>query len=105
MSLWLALVLPALPVQLAQRALEQNGPLVVIEGPAQRPVVAFCNQAAADCGITRGQKFAAAQALAQPLVAVSRNTELEHDTLLELAAWAYQFSAQISLTPEPSVRP
>src|SRR5262245_32101849 len=96
MSLWLALILPALPVQLAARAFEQTGPLVVVEGPAQRPVVAFCNQAAFACGITAGQKLAAAQALAQPLVAVARNREHEHDTLLELAGWAYQFSAQIS---------
>jgi protein ImuB len=96
MSLWLALILPALPVQLAERAVEQAGPLVVVEGPAQRPVVAFCNQAAADCGVVRGHKLAAAQAMAQPLLALARNTELEQDTLLELASWAYQFSAQIS---------
>jgi protein ImuB len=97
MSLWLALILPVLPVQLATRALEQDGPLVVVEGPAQRPVVAFCNQAAAACGVAPGQKLAAAQALAQGLLVVARNHECEHDTLLELAGWAYQFSAQISL--------
>jgi protein ImuB len=96
MSLWLALILPALPVQLATRALEHPGPLVVVEGPPQRPVVAFCNQAAADCGVMPGQKLAAAQALAQPLLAVARNREHEDSTLLELAGWAYQFSAQIS---------
>jgi len=65
MALWLALILPALPVQLASRALAQTSPLVVVEGPAQRPVVAFCNQAASACGVTTGQKLAAAQALAQ----------------------------------------
>ncbi|HTP74464.1 MAG TPA: DNA polymerase Y family protein, partial [Burkholderiaceae bacterium] len=96
MPLWLALILPALPLQLATRALEQPGPLVVVEGPAQRPVVVFCNRAAADCGVTPGQKLAAAQALAQPLLAVARNREREHSTLLELAGWTYQFSAQIS---------
>lgn len=100
MSLWLALVLPALPVQLAERAIDRPGPLVVVEGPPQRPVVAFANQAAADRGVARGIKLAAAQALAQPLIAIERNTELECDTLLELAGWAYQFSAQISLRNE-----
>jgi hypothetical protein len=59
MSLWLALILPALPVQLAARALEHAGPLVVVEGPAQRPVVAFCNQAASASGVIPGQKLAA----------------------------------------------
>jgi len=97
MSLWLALILPALPVQLAARALEHAGPLVVVEGPAQRPVVAFCNQAASASGVIPGQKLAAAQALAQPLLAIARKREHEHDTLLELAGWAYQFSAQISV--------
>lgn len=103
MSLWLALILPALPVQLASRALEQTGPLVVVEGPAQRPVVAFCNHAASACGITAGQKLASAQALAQPLFAIARNHEREHDTLHELASWAYQFSAQISLRDSPTL--
>ncbi|HUL66323.1 MAG TPA: DNA polymerase Y family protein [Burkholderiaceae bacterium] len=97
MSLWLALFLPALPVQLAERALERTGPLVVVEGPAQRPIVAFCNQAASTCGIVAGQKLAAAQALTQSLFTIARNREHEHDCLLELAGWAYQFSAQISL--------
>jgi protein ImuB len=95
MSLWLALILPALPLQLAARAFEHAGPLVIVDGPAQRPVVAFCNQAASSCGVVAGQKLAAAQALAQPLLAVERKAEHEHDTLLELAGWAYQFSAQI----------
>lgn len=97
MSLWFALILPALPVQLATRALEHAGPLAVLEGPAQRPVIGFCNQAAAACGVMPGQKLAAAQALAQSLLMVARNHEHEHDTLLELAGWAYQFSAQVSL--------
>jgi len=96
MALWLALILPALPVQLASRALEHTGPLVVVEGPAQRPVVAFCNHAASACGVAAGQKLAAALALAQPLVAVARNHERENDALLELAGWAYQFSAHIA---------
>jgi protein ImuB len=59
-------------------------------------VVAFCNRTATACGVTTGQKLAAAQALAQGLLAVARNHEHERDTVLELAGWAYQFSAQIS---------
>jgi protein ImuB len=97
MPLWLALVLPALPLQLAARALEHAGPLAVVEGPAQRPLVVFRNDAAAACGIVAGQKLAAAQALARELVAVERNTERERDMLHELAGWAYQFSAYVSI--------
>jgi protein ImuB len=99
MSLWLAIVLPALPLQLAARAIENTGPLAVVEGPAQRLQVAFCNDAAAACGIAPGLKLAAAQALARDLIAVERNREREREALDELAAWAYQFSAQIAVRP------
>lgn len=97
MSLWLAIVLPALPLQLAARAIEDAGPLVVVEGPAQRPVVAFCNDAARIAGIHPGLKLAAAQALAPQLTAVARRPEHEGDALHELACWACQFSAQVTL--------
>ena len=46
MPIWLAIVLPALPLQLATRALETVAPLAIVEGPPQRLQVAFCNDAA-----------------------------------------------------------
>jgi protein ImuB len=98
MALWFAMCLPALPLQLAARALDARthaGPLAIVDGPAQRPAVAFCNQAAYDAGIVPGQKLAAAQALAHDLIAAERKREREDDALHELACWAYQFSAQI----------
>jgi protein ImuB len=99
MSLWLAVVLPALPLQLATRALDTLAgvmPMAVVDGPAQRPLVAFCNDAARAAGVTPGLKLAAAQALAHDLVALARNLEREGEALQELAAWAYQFSAQVT---------
>jgi protein ImuB len=95
MPLWLALVLPALPLQLAARAAPVPGALAVVDGPAQRPVVACCNDAARAAGIHPGLKLAAAQALAPQLAAVQRRPEREADALHALACWAYQFSAQI----------
>jgi len=95
MPLWLAIVLPALPLQLAARALETTAPLAIVEGPAQRLQIAFCNDAAARCGIAPGHKLAAAQALAANLIAVERRPERERDALVELAGWAYQFSSTI----------
>jgi protein ImuB len=97
MPLWLAIVLPALPLQLAARALETAAPLAIVDGPVQRLQVAFCNDAARHAGIAPGQKLAAAQALAANLIAVERKPGREHDALLELAGWAYQFSATVSL--------
>ncbi|MFN9211331.1 MAG: Y-family DNA polymerase [Betaproteobacteria bacterium] len=95
MPLWLALALPALPLQLAARALAKPTPLAVVEGPAQRPVVAFCNDAARAAGIVPGLKLAAAQALAADLIAVARKPQVEHDALAALAGWAYQYSAHV----------
>lgn len=101
MALWLALVLPALPLQLVARALAGNGlddtaqPLAVTDGPPQRPQIAFCNAAARATGISAGQKLAAAQALAQTLLALPRQPPREAAALHELACWAYQFSAAV----------
>ena len=98
--LWLALLLPALPLQLAERALPCIGPLAIVEGPPQRLVVIHCNAAAQAAGVTPGMKLAAAQALARELIALERNTEREQAALAELAGWAYQFSSHVVLQPD-----
>lgn len=97
MALWLALCLPALPLQLAARAVPLAGPLVITEGPSERPLIAFCNDPARAAGIAPAMKLAAAQALVHTLTAVPRNLDHEHDALHELACWAYQFSAQVTI--------
>jgi protein ImuB len=97
--LWLAIVLPALPLQLAERAIEHAAPLAIVDGPAQRLLVIHCNEAARAAGIAPGIKLAAAQALARDLLAVERNAERERDALAELALWAYQYSAQVAVQP------
>lgn len=107
MSLWLAVVLPALPLQLATRALDALAgaiPVAVVEGPAQRPLVTYCNDAARAAGVAPPLKLAAAQALAHDLVALTRHPEREREALHELAAWAYQFSAQVTPVDEPATQ-
>ena len=100
MALWLALVLPALPLQLAERALPCVGPLAIVEGPPQRLQVIHCNAPAQAAGVAPGMKLAAAQALARELIALERNMEREHAALQELAGWAYQFSSHVVLQPD-----
>jgi protein ImuB len=104
MSTWLALVLPALPLQLAQRtldpALAHTLTLVVVDGSAQRARILFGNRKAQAAGIVPEMKLAAAQALAHDLVAIEHDAQREQAALQELACWAYQFSAQI--VPFPS---
>jgi protein ImuB len=98
--LWLALLLPALPLQLAGRALPSGLPLAIVEGPPQRPLVVHCNDAARRQGVAEGMKLAAAQALVRDLIAVERHVEREREALAELAAWAYQFSGTIVVQPD-----
>jgi protein ImuB len=99
-SLWLALVLPALPLQLAERALDGTLPLAIVEGPPQRLAVIHCNAPAQAAGVAAGMKLAAAQALARALLALERHVEREHAALQELAGWAYQFSSHVVLQPD-----
>jgi protein ImuB len=100
MALWLALLLPALPLQLAERALDGTLPLAIVEGPPQRLAIVHCNPAAQAAGAAPGMKLAAAQALAHGLIALERNAEREQDALAELAGWAYQFSSHVVLQPD-----
>jgi protein ImuB len=100
MALWLALLLPALPLQLAERALDGTLPLAIVEGPPQRLQVIHCNAPAQAAGVAPGMKVAAAQALARELIALERNTEREQAALEELAGWAYQFSSHVVLQPD-----
>jgi len=103
MSTWLALAFAALPLQLAQRALDpalaRTLALVVVDGSAQRAAVLACNDRACQAGIGPGMKLAAARALARDLVVAVHDPTREQAALQQLACWAYQFSAQVVLFP------
>ncbi len=95
--LWVALELPSLPLQIVERAGVSADPLVVSEGPTQRPLVVCANAAARDAGIREGQAVAAAKALAGELRVVARDPVAERETLERIAAWAGQFAPMVSL--------
>lgn len=97
--LWVALEMPALPLQLLERASESALPLVVSDGPSQRPVVACANEAAQAAGVREGMTVAAAQALAGALRCVPRDGLAEREALERLAGWAAQFTPGVSLEP------
>jgi protein ImuB len=98
--LWLAILLPALPLQLAERAILPGHPIAIVEGPLQRPLIVHCNEVARSQGATAGMKLTAAQALVRGLIAVERTIECERAAIDELAAWAYQFSGEIIVQPD-----
>ena len=90
--LWVALELPSLPLQIAERAGASRDPLVVAEGPEQRPIVVCANEAARAAGVREGQATAAAKALANSLRILPRDSRSERQALERLAAWAGQFT-------------
>lgn len=93
--LWVALELPSLPLQIAERAGASRAPLVIAQGTAQRPLVACANEAARQAGIREGQAVAAAKALAGELRVLERDANGERETLERLAAWAGQFTPMV----------
>lgn len=95
--LWVALELPSLPLQIAERGGASPDPLVISEGPSQRPSVACANAAALGAGIREGQALAAAKALAGSLRVVSRDLAIEKEALERLAAWAGQFTPMVNV--------
>src|SRR5436309_8029094 len=98
--LWVALELPSLSLQIAERAGASASPLVVSEGPTQRPLVVCANQAARSAGIREGQPVAAAKALAVDLKVIPRVGALEREHLERVAAWASQFTPMVALDPQ-----
>lgn len=95
--LWLALYLPQLPLQIAQRASDEARVLVIWDGPAVRPVVCAASPAARDLGVKPGMPVAAARALAGGLSALRREPQREAQALASLASWACQFTPCVAV--------
>lgn len=103
-ELWLCLRLQAPALAAVQRRL-QTVPehLAVLDGPAQRPQVWACSQAAAARGVRPGQSVPAARALCPALVTLPRDPEAEQALHALLGAWAYGYSDRVSLALPESV--
>jgi protein ImuB len=82
-----------------ERAQAAPMPLVIGEGPSQRPMVAFANAAARQAGVREGMAVAAAKALAGDLKCVDRDESAERDALERLAGWAAQYTPAVSIEP------
>lgn len=95
--LWVALEFNALALQLVERAGPGPDPLVIAEGPAQRPIVACANEAAISAGVREGQAVAAARALAGELRVHERDLAAEREALERIAAWAAQFTPMVAV--------
>lgn len=101
--LWACLLLPHLALDGVLRRRADDGPLVLVDGPAQARVVVAANAAAKAEGLRVGQRLAAAQAL------LARFEVLPYD-VAEVARWhsflasiAYRYSDEVCLLPHALV--
>ncbi|MBL8519396.1 MAG: DNA polymerase Y family protein [Betaproteobacteria bacterium] len=98
--LWLSVFIPELSLQVALRGTLghlNTMPLVLAEGPANRPLVHAANEAASALEIVPGMPVAAAQARAAGLVILPREVAKEQAVLRQLAGWLTQFTPMATL--------
>lgn len=96
--LWACILLPQLALDTVLRERDDpDTPLVLVGGPTQRRVVQAVNPAAAALGLRAGQTLTAARALADGFTCVESDPKRIEQVQQLLAAWAYRFSAQVSV--------
>lgn len=97
---WLAIEFPRLALDLATRDTTADEPALAITHEVRgRPVIVDHTTAAERLGVRNGMAVAAALAVAGNLVLRPRDPAAENHSLQRLAAWAYQYSSQVSMTP------
>ncbi|MGE7989603.1 Y-family DNA polymerase [Pseudomonas sp. NPDC089554] len=95
---WACILLPQLALDTVLRGRsDADSPLVLVSGPSQRRVLQAVNPAAAALGLRAGQRLTAAHALAEGFSCVAADPARIEQVQQLLAAWAYRFSAQVSL--------
>lgn len=96
--LWACILLPQLALDAVLRGrADPDTPLVLLSGPPQRRLLQAVNPAAAALGLRAGQPLTTAQALAGSFTCVDHDPAAIDALQQLLAAWAYQFSSQVSL--------
>lgn len=95
---WACILLPHLAMDgvLRQRS-DPDTPLALLAGSAQRRIVQAVNPAARALGLKPGQSLTAAQALARDFATAEYDLAAIDRWQHLLAAWGYNFSAQVSL--------
>nr|WP_314615500.1 DNA polymerase Y family protein [uncultured Pseudomonas sp.] len=96
--LWACILLPQLALDSILRERDDTAsPLALIGGPSQRRILQAVNPAAAALGLRAGQSLTAARAMADGFQCVEADAARIEQLQQLLAAWAYRFSAQVSL--------
>ena len=96
--LWACILLPQLAMDgVLRHHTNADAPLVLLAGPPQRRVLQAVNPAARALGLKPGQSLTAAQALSHSFTTTDYDVAAIERWQQFLAAWAYGFSAQVSL--------
>ena len=97
--LWACLRFPRLALDAIRIGEPADGekPFAVIDGPTQRRHIVLANAEAKRAGVRAGLVLTAAHALCPGLSIASRDPAAERQSLASLAAWAYRFSADVSI--------
>jgi protein ImuB len=96
--LWACILLPQLALDgVMRQRVEPAEPLVLLGGPPQRRVLQAVNPAARALGLKPRQLLSAAQALTRGFASADYDQAAIERWQQFLAAWAYGFSAQVSL--------
>jgi len=96
--LWACLHFSDLPLRAVFDSSELQRPCAIVDGPRQRLCIAAANAAAMQTGVRNAQVLAAARAVCARLEARVRDRSAEQRLLHSLAAWAYRFSSQVSVS-------
>lgn len=95
--LWACFRFPRLSLEAVRDDEHSRAPEAVIDGPQQRRHIVLANDPARVSGVHRGQAVTAAQALCPTLRTKPRDPGAEIQTMQSIAAWAYRFSADVSI--------
>jgi protein ImuB len=104
--LWACLRFPQLAldaIRVDVGAPDKPRPFAVIDGPLQRRHVVLANAAARNAGVRSGQPLAAAQTLCPRLSTAPRDETAERLALESIAAFAYRFSAEVSIAAPDTI--
>ena len=95
---WLAIRLPHLALDLHTRGQSTRKTAIALSGLVERRErIIDCNPAARSAGITPGMPVNAARAIVSELHLVERDPQAVQQALQRLAAWCYQYSAQVCI--------
>ena len=102
--LWACLRFPQLALDAIRATTpDKPRPFAVIDGPLQRRHIVFANAAARNAGVRSGQSLAAAQTLCPRLSTAPRDETAERHALESIAAFAYRFSAEVSIAAPDTI--